>query len=378
MDYKDYYAVLGVPKKASQADIKKAYRKLARELHPDTNKDPDAEKRFKDANEAHAVLSDQEKRKQYDELGANWQAYQQAGFGSGGASDWAGFGGAPGGTRWTYRTVRPDEMGGGFSDFFEQFFGSGAGSAFGGTTSGGFEYVDLSDLASGRRTTTPRARSITAAQATAEVTLAEVATGTERLVNVNGRRLHVKIPKGVTDGSKVKLSGAADGGDVVINIKVKPDPRFERSGADLKTELPLTLEEALLGAEVPVPTPTGSVKLRIRPNTQNGQVITVKGRGVPKRGSSQKGDLIVTTHVILPKLDETTRAKLEPILREIQPAEPQAGRLDRCAPTDSPSARPRRSSRRSSSPSPRAIPSWRSRTCSWSWSNSPMASCPRS
>ena len=325
MDYKDYYAILGVPKTASQADIKKAYRKLARELHPDTNKDPDAEKRFKDANEAHAVLSDPEKRKQYDELGANWHAYQQAGFGSGGASDWAGFGGAPGGTRWTYRTVRPDEMGAGFSDFFEQFFGSGAGSAFGGTASGGFEYVDLSDLAGGRRTTNPRARSITAAQATAEVTLAEVATGTERLVNVNGRRLHVKIPQGVTDGSKVKLSGAADGGDVVININVKPDPRFERSGADLKTELPLTLEEALLGAEVPIPTPTGSVRLRIRPNTQNGQVITVKGRGLPKRGSSQKGDLIVTTRVGLPKLDEATRAKLEPILREIGQPNPRPG-----------------------------------------------------
>ena len=157
------------------------------------------------------------------------------------------------------------------------------------------------------------------------MTLAEVATGTERLVNVNGRRLHVKIPQGVTDGSKVKLSGAADGGDVVINIKVKPDPRFERSGADLKTELPLTLEEALLGAEVPVPTPTGSVKLRIRPNTQNGQVITVKGRGLPKRGSSQKGDLIVTTRVVLPKLDEATRAKLEPILREIQQPNPRSG-----------------------------------------------------
>jgi DnaJ-class molecular chaperone len=152
-----------------------------------------------------------------------------------------------------------------------------------------------------------------------------VATGTERLVNVNGRRLHVKIPQGVSDGSKVKLSGAADGGDVVINIRVKPDPRFERSGADLKTELPLTLEEALLGAEVPVPTPTGSVKLRIRPNTQNGQVITVKGRGVPKRGSSQKGDLIVTTRVVLPKLDQSTRAKLEPILRDIKQPNPRSG-----------------------------------------------------
>src|ERR687895_2933045 len=152
MDYKDYYAILGIPKTAGQADVKKAYRKLARELHPDTNKDPAAEKRFKDANEAHAVLADPEKRKQYDELGANWQAYQQAGFGSGGATDWGGFGGAPGGTRWTYRTASADETGGGFSDFFRQFFGGGspfgAGSgdagAFGSGGTGGFEYVDLS------------------------------------------------------------------------------------------------------------------------------------------------------------------------------------------------------------------------------------------
>ncbi len=311
MEYKDYYATLGVPKTASQADIKKAYRKLARELHPDTNKDPAAEKQFKEANEAHAVLADAEKRKQYDELGANWQAYQQAGYGSGGATDWAGFGGAPGGTRWTYRSVRPEEMGG-FSDFFEQFFGSGSGAQFGGATGGGFEYVDLSDLRGGRTAT--RNRSIPSAQATAEVTLAEVATGTERLVNVNGRRLHVKIPAGVGEGSKVKLSGAVDGGDLVINVTVKADPRFAREGTNLRSELPLTLAEAILGAEVPVPTPTGSVKLRIRPNTQNGQEITIKGRGLPKRSSSQKGDLIVTARVVMPKLDEDARAELEPIL----------------------------------------------------------------
>jgi curved DNA-binding protein len=318
MEYKDYYETLGVPKTASQADIKKAYRRLARELHPDTNQDPGAEKRFKEANEAHAVLSDPAKRKQYDELGANWQAYQQAGFGSGGATDWAGFGGAPGGTRWTYRTVQPEEMGG-FSDFFEQFFGSGAGSPFGGAStgafqSGGFEYVDLDDLRGGRSATTTRTRTLPAAQATAEVTLAEVATGTERLVNVNGRRLHVKIPAGVGDGSKVKLTGAVDGGDLVITVKVKPDPRFERDGTNLRTELSLTLAEALLGAEVPVPTPTGSVKLRIRPNTQNGQEITVKGRGLPKRGSSQKGDLIVTTRVVLPNVDGDARAEFERVL----------------------------------------------------------------
>ncbi len=324
MDYKDYYAILGVPKTASQAEIKKAYRKLARELHPDTNKDPGAEKRFKDANEAHAVLSDTEKRKQYDELGANWQAYQNAGFGNEGASNWSGFGGAPGGTRWTYRTGSAEEMGG-FSDFFRQFFGGGAatagGSPFGtgGGGGGGFEYVDLSDLG-GRGS---RARAIPSAQATAEVTLAEVATGAERMVNVNGRRLHVKIPAGVTDGSKVKLSGAIDGGDLVINVKVKGDARFERDGNDLRVEVPLTLAEALLGGEVPVPTPTGSVKLRIRPNTQNGQEIRLKGRGLPKRGASQKGDLVVVTRVVLPKLDDETRSALEPLLASAEQPDPR-------------------------------------------------------
>lgn len=311
MDYKDYYATLGVPKTATQAEIKKAYRKLARELHPDTNKDPDAERRFKEANEAHAVLADPEKRKQYDELGANWQAYQHAGYGSGGATDWAGFGGVPGGTRWTYRTTTSAEDLGGFSDFFRQFFSGGAAAAGGGTpfgtgSGGGFEYVDLG----GRGRTRPAP----SAQATAEVTLAEVATGTDRMVDVNGRRLHVKIPAGVSEGSKVKLSGAVDGGDLVIHVRVKGDPRFERRGSDLHTELPLTLAEAMLGAEVPVSTPTGSVKLRIRPNTQNGQEIRLTGRGLPKRGATGKGDLVVTTRVVLPKLDEGSRTELEAIL----------------------------------------------------------------
>jgi curved DNA-binding protein len=320
MDYKDYYATLGVPKSATQAEIKKAYRKLARELHPDTNKDPEAEKRFKEANEAQAVLTDPEKRKQYDELGENWQAYQQAGYGSGGATDWGGFGGAPGGTRWSYRTTSAEDLGG-FSDFFRQFFGGAGGSAnaFSGGSTGGFEYVDLGDLSGGRT----RARAIPSAQATAEVTLAEVATGAERMVNVNGKRLHVKIPAGVGEGSKVKLSGAVDGGDLVINVRVKPDPRFERRGADLHVELPVTLAEALFGGEVPVPTPTGSVKLRIRPNTQNGQEIRVNGRGLPKRGSAQKGDLIVTTRVVLPKLDDERRKQLQPVLSSIPQPDPR-------------------------------------------------------
>jgi DnaJ-class molecular chaperone len=320
MDYKDYYGILGVPKTASQAEIKKAYRRLARELHPDTNKDPEAEKRFKEANEAHAVLSDAEKRRQYDELGANWQAYQQAGYGSGGATDWAGFGGAPGGTRWTYRTVSPEEMGG-FSDFFRVFFGDDATRGFatpGGTTTtrrtatNGFETLyDFGDLGTATGGARSSRSAAPVARAEAEVTLAEVARGAERMVNVNGRRLQVKIPAGVSDGSRVKLRGAVDGGDLEITVRVTPDPRFERQGADLHTELPLTLVEALLGAEVPVPTPTGTVKLRIRPNTQNGQEIHVMGRGLPKRTGGGRGDLVVRTMVVLPKLDDEARADFE-------------------------------------------------------------------
>ncbi|MEP7082319.1 MAG: DnaJ C-terminal domain-containing protein [Chloroflexota bacterium] len=308
MEYKDYYGILGVPKTASKADVKKAYRKLARELHPDRNPgDATAEKRFKDANEAHAVLSDPDKRKRYDELGANWQAYEQAGYGSGGSTDWAGFGGAPGGTQWTYRTSSAEDLGG-FSDFFNSFFGGGSGGGGGGFGGGGFEFVDLDDLAHGGRA---RPRAIPSAQATAEVTIAEVVTGAERMVNVNGRRLHVKIPPGVSDGSKVRLRGAVNGGDLVINVRVVPDPRFVRQGADLHVELPLALAEALLGAEVPVPTPTGSVKLRIRPNTQNGQEIHIAGRGLPKRPGGGKGDLVVKARVVLPKLDEKVRADFE-------------------------------------------------------------------
>jgi curved DNA-binding protein len=341
MEYKDYYQVLGVPKTASQAEIKKAYRRLARELHPDRNPgDTAAEKRFKDANEAHAVLSDAEKRKHYDELGANWQAYQQAGFGGGGATDWGGFGGAPGGTHWEYRRVSPEDLGG-FSDFFRTFFGGGSmggGSAGAPGTGGSFEQVfdfgNLAGTATGRSRGTRRAAT-PSAEATAEVTLAEVARGADRMVDVDGRRLQVKIPAGVADGARIRLRGGGlrgseqgQHGDLVINVRVKPDPRFERRGADLHTELPLSLAEALLGAEVRVPTPTGNVKLRVRPNTQNGQEIHLAGRGLPKRGSSDRGDLVVRTRVVLPALDEEAREEVAKVLgRHPQPDPREKGRV---------------------------------------------------
>ena len=321
MEYKDYYAVLGVPKTATQAEIKKAYRRLARELHPDKNPgDGDAERRFKDANEANAVLSDPEQRRRYDELGANWQAYDNAGF-PGGATDWAGFGGAPGGVRWETRRVNAEDLGG-FSDFFRAFFGGEASPRT--APSGGFDQAfDFGNLSGAPRAAIrpPEAR------ATAEVTLAEVARGAERMVSVDGRRLQVAIPAGVNDGSKIRLRGAlkqsgAPAGDVVITVKVQPDSRFERRGADLVTELPLTLAEALLGAEVPVPLPAGSVKLRVRPNTQDGQEIRIAGRGLPKRGGG-KGDLVVRTRVVLPTLDEKARDEIAKVLGKHPQADPR-------------------------------------------------------
>ncbi|MEP7040742.1 MAG: DnaJ C-terminal domain-containing protein, partial [Chloroflexota bacterium] len=283
--------------------------------------------RFKEANEANAVLSDPEQRRRYDELGANWQAYDNAGF-PGGATDWAGVGGAPGGVRWETRRVNAEDLGG-FSDFFRAFFGGEASPRA--ASSSGFDQVfDFGNLGGAA----PRAVGRPAeAHAIAEVTLAEVARGAERMVSADGRRLQAHIPAGVNDGARIRLRGAlkdpgggpAGGppGDVVIKVRVKADPRFERRGADLVTELKLTLAEALLGAEVPVPIPTGTVKLRVRPNTQNGQEIRLAGRGLPKRGGG-KGDLIVRTRIVLPTLGDEARDEVAKILGRHPQADPRA------------------------------------------------------
>jgi len=327
MEYRDYYATLGVDKKASQADIKKAFRTLAREHHPDVNKgNAKAERRFKEISEANEVLSDPEKRKAYDQLGANWAAYQNARPGAGGQSPFAGFGGAgggfagsgPGGVRFEYRGSHEDLSG--FSDFFRAFF-TNATAGGGGSTSGASAGAGSGPLfggiggdtgaghaASGFGTASPRGTRRTAraqpadAIAEATISLEEVQRGSERHLQVAGKTLEVKIPAGVRDGQRIRLSGKAEGGgNVYITVHVSKHASFTRDGADLTMDLPLTLGEALLGAEVHITTLTGrKLALTVPAGTQNGRVFRLTGQGLPRFGAEGHGDLRVRTKVVLP------------------------------------------------------------------------------
>jgi DnaJ-class molecular chaperone len=349
MEYKDYYAALGVPRTASQAEIKKAFRKLAREHHPDVNKGAAAERRFKEINEANAVLGDPEKRKAYDALGADWEAYQRAGAAPGGAGTdpFAAFRQGRGGIRYEFRTASGDEAAG-FSDFFRAFFSgaaTGAQAATRGgrptttTTMGGMDFGDIlgglgledadAVAGSGRGRSAPRARQH--ASADVEISLEETFAGTSRLVEVGGKRLEVTIPRGVKDGQQIRLSGKAgtgpDAGHVYLRIRVAPHPVFTRRVDDLHRELPITLEEALLGAEVPVETLKGRVLLRIPPETQNGRVFRLTGRGMPRFKAEGAGDLFVRVRVVLPVgLSEADRSRLRAFTTAIDQTDPrQAG-----------------------------------------------------
>jgi DnaJ-class molecular chaperone len=350
MEYRDYYEILGVPRSASQADIKKAFRKLARAHHPDRNPgDSTAEKRFKDINEANAVLSDPEKRKQYDLLGANWEQYQRAGGGRGGADPFgpggpfAGFGGfgtgagaggggragQAGGVRYEFRTAGGGDAG--FSDFFRMFFSGAAAGAQaagaggrGGAGGAGISFDDiLGDLGRSPNGGAPRAsagrgrggsgtqggsggtaggrRSRGEVEAPAELSLEEAFHGTQRLVEVEGKRYEVQLPRGVDTGSRIRLSGKGpDGRDVVVTVRVRPHDTYQRRGADLERELPVTLREALLGAEVPVQTLKGRILLTIPAGTQNGRTFRLTGQGMPRLKEAGTGDLYVKVRVVLP------------------------------------------------------------------------------
>jgi curved DNA-binding protein len=349
MEYRDYYATLGVPRTATQADIKKAFRKLARQHHPDVNKgDAQAEQRFKEISEANEVLSDPEKRKLYDQLGSNWQQYQNAGAapGSGGQGNpYAGFSGfnpGSGGVRFEYRG-NPEDLSG-FSDFFRTFFGGavdidevgGSGSAGSRTRTqrrtartasiedllGGMGGIDYETPArnGGRAATAAPAR----IEADADITLEEVMTGTKRLLDIDGRRLEVNIPAGVSDGQRIRFSKVAAGNDAYIKVKVQPHPEFSRDGANLNRELPLTLREALLGAEVGVRTLTGRVMLRIPPETQNGRSFRLTGQGLPHFRKEGRGDLYVRVRVVLPtNLSPEAKRAAEEFLDLVDQSEPR-------------------------------------------------------
>ncbi|HEV8403912.1 MAG TPA: J domain-containing protein [Candidatus Limnocylindrales bacterium] len=330
LDYKDYYAVLGLPKTASQADVKKAFRKLARQHHPDAKPgDTAAERKFKEINEANEVLSDPAKRKQYDELGANWEAISRArsaGAGTaGGAGPYGGFGGPAGGSgnvRYEFHTADAGE----FSDFFRMFFGSeapGPSPTSGGRGSrptGGIGFEDILagmgiDGRPAAQSGQPGGASARPAapvvhEATADLTLEEAYHGTTRLVEVDGKRLEITIPPGADTGSRIKLTGRGPGGgDLIVVTRLIPDTTFTRRGADLERELPLTLEEALLGAQVKVGTLKGRVLLTIPPGTQPGRTFRLRGQGMPRFKAAGHGDLFVKARVVLPTdLSDEARA----------------------------------------------------------------------
>jgi curved DNA-binding protein len=324
LDYKDYYAVLGLPRTASQAEVKKAFRKLARQHHPDTKPGDDAaERRFKEINEANAVLSDPAKRKQYDELGTNWEAISRAQAAAPGAgAPFGGFSG-PGGVRYEFHTTGDAD---GFSDFFRVFFGQDAAPSpstggRGSRPTGGPGFDDiLAGMGLGGRSAggTPSGAYRTPAplpvhEATAEITLQEAFAGTTRLIDVDGKRLEITIPPGADTGTRIKLTGRGPGGgDLFVVVKLLPDKTFTRRGVDLERELPLTLEEALLGAEVKVGTLKGSVLLMIPAGTQPGRTFRLTGQGMPRFKGSGHGDLYVKARVILPRnLSDDARAAAE-------------------------------------------------------------------
>src|SRR3954452_8824904 len=245
LDYKDYYAVLGVPKTASQADIKKAFRKLAREHHPDAKPgDAVSERRFKEINEANEVLSDPARRKQYDELGANWESISRSRGGGGAGAGPSGYpfgygagGPAGGNVRYEFRTGGDS---GEFSDFFRMFFGGDAEAGPGGQPAGagrrptgsmGFEDILAGMGIDGRSAAGQPARPAPPVrhEATAELTLSEAYHGTTRLLDVDGKRLEISIPPGADTGTKIKLTGKGPGGgDIVVTAKVLPDTTFTR------------------------------------------------------------------------------------------------------------------------------------------------------
>jgi curved DNA-binding protein len=308
MEFKDYYAVLGVAPDADEQTIKQAYRKLARQYHPDINPgDKEAEERFKEINEAYQALGDAERRRKYDELREQYQRWQQ--HGGQGEFDWSGrrdapggqaysWGqqGVPGGQTYTYSNISPEDLedlfGGAspFSDFFTSMFGQ-------------------AEAGPSRRTHEARPRRGRDAEAPVEITLEEAAQGATRAIQIGDRRIEARIPPGARTGTRVRLAGqgspgAARGpaGDLYLNIEVAPHPQFERDGDDLHTTAPIDLYTAAAGGEARVPTLEGNVNLKVPPRTQADRVFRLKGKGMPRlERPAERGDLYARAKLVLPE-----------------------------------------------------------------------------
>ncbi|MBL7726711.1 MAG: J domain-containing protein [Dinghuibacter sp.] len=281
MEYRDYYQILGVDKKASADEIKKAFRKLAVKYHPDKNPgNKEAEEKFKQANEAHEVLGDPEKRKKYDTLGENWNKYQQGG------NPFEGFG-QPG-AQYHFEGDLNDIFGNsgasGFSDFFDMFFGQQQGR---------------------KRKTPARGRDY---ETEMSISLEEAATGTSRLIQLENEQLRITSKPGAYDGQLLRVKGKggkgsteAHAGDLYVRIRIQPHTQFERREHNLYLKQKIDLYTAILGGETLAPTLTGKIKLKIQPGTQSGKVVRVPGKGMPVYGTEQFGDLFVTLQVAIPE-----------------------------------------------------------------------------
>ncbi len=298
MAYIDYYNILGVSKDASQEDIKKAFKKLARKYHPDLNpNDPEAHRKFQEINEANEVLSDPEKRKKYDEYGENWkhadeyEAQQQ---------QYSRNNGSNGSFHTSFWSSDGDVNGSGFSDFFEQMFGSHRKGRDGQYGYRGQDYT-----------------------AELHLSLTDAAETHKQILTVNGKKLRITVPAGVADGQTIKLAGqggeGANGGpagDLYITFIIDNNTRFKREGDDLYTTVPLDLYTALLGGEVIVDTLNGKVKLKVQEGTQNGSKIRLRGKGFPVyKQDGAFGDLIITYNITIPT---NLTDKQKDLLRQIQ------------------------------------------------------------
>jgi curved DNA-binding protein len=319
MEYKDYYQILGVARNAEEKEIKKAFRKLAQQYHPDKNPgDKEAERRFKEVNEAYTVLGDSDKRAKYDKFGAQWEQYERAGIRPEDAG-WGAFGGGGMGGGRT-RNVTPEEFeqmfGGGagnFSDFFQTLFGGGMPGGMGagrtGTqyrTRGGYDPYGGGQEMVG--------------EVPVQITLEEAFHGATRaLQSADGGRVEANIPRGVKTGSKVRMRGAAGQGDILLKVEVLPHAQFTREGDDLRVKVPVDLYTALLGGEAHVPTLERTLALTIPAGTQNGKTFRLRGQGMPHlKQPDQRGDLLAEIQVTLPTNLSEEEKRLVQRLRELR------------------------------------------------------------